>query len=75
MLFCDEGYVRTYIVSPGLVYGLASGPLVDAGIQNKHSIVVPAFIKSSVDRGQSYRYGKGLNIWGSVGLGDRKLNQ
>ncbi|KAH8094661.1 hypothetical protein BXZ70DRAFT_352304 [Cristinia sonorae] len=30
----NEGYVRVYVVAPPFIYGLATGVLVDAGIQN-----------------------------------------
>ncbi|KAF9449168.1 NAD(P)-binding protein [Macrolepiota fuliginosa MF-IS2] len=65
-----EGYVRTYIVAPATVYGIASGKFVDAGLQNKHSIQIPALISASVDRGQAGMIGKGVNIWPNVDIND-----
>ncbi|KAF7775995.1 hypothetical protein Agabi119p4_4388 [Agaricus bisporus var. burnettii] len=61
-----EGYVRAYFVTPGTIYGIASGKFVDAGLAHKHSIQVPALIKTSLDRGQAGMIGKGLNIWPNV---------
>ncbi|EKM80125.1 hypothetical protein AGABI1DRAFT_57587 [Agaricus bisporus var. burnettii JB137-S8] len=61
-----EGYVRAYFVLPSTIYGMASGKFVDAGLANKHSVQVPALIKTSLDRGQAGMIGKGLNIWPNV---------
>ncbi|KAG6915857.1 hypothetical protein DXG01_009564 [Tephrocybe rancida] len=46
------GYVKSYIILPSTIYGLASNKLVDLGIQNPHSIQIPALIDASLDRGQ-----------------------
>lgn len=43
-----EGYVKGYLVSPSTIYGMASGKLVDAGLQNKHSIQTSALIAASL---------------------------
>jgi len=61
-----EGYVRTYIVLPGTIYGLATGPLVDSGIQNPHSQQIPRLIKLSLNRGRAGMVGMGKNIWPNV---------
>jgi hypothetical protein len=66
----DDGYVRTYIVMPATVYGIASGKFVNAGLMNKHSIRIPALITISLDRGQAGMVGKGLNLWPNVHIGD-----
>lgn len=68
-----EGYVRAYFVTPGTIYGIASGKFVDAGLANKHSIQVPALIKTSLDRGQAGMIGKGLNIWPNVHIDEGQL--
>ncbi|KAF5371846.1 hypothetical protein D9615_009545 [Tricholomella constricta] len=49
----NQGYVKTYVVLPGTIYGLATGPLVDLGLQNSHSQQIPALVKIAV----------GLVIW------------
>lgn len=62
----NEGYVRAYLVTPGTIYGIASGKFVDAGLVNKHPIQIPALIKASLHRGQAGVIGKGLNSWPNV---------
>ncbi|KAJ7796950.1 NAD-binding protein [Mycena olivaceomarginata] len=61
-----EGYVKTYIILPSTIYGLASGRFVDAGLQNPHSMQIPALISASLDRGQAGMVGEGKNIWPNV---------
>ncbi|KAF7325704.1 hypothetical protein MKEN_00420600 [Mycena kentingensis (nom. inval.)] len=61
-----EGYIKSYIILPSTIYGLASGPLVNAGIQNPHSIQVPMLIKASLDRGSAGMVGQGKNLWPNV---------
>ncbi|PSS36755.1 hypothetical protein PHLCEN_2v1386 [Hermanssonia centrifuga] len=63
-----EGYVKTYIILPSTIYGIASTPLVDAGIQNPYSIQIPALIKASLGRGHPGMVGKGAALWGSVNI-------
>ncbi|KAH9003177.1 hypothetical protein EDB86DRAFT_3117868 [Lactarius hatsudake] len=63
---CDTGYVRTYIVLPSTIYGIATGKLFDLGISHAHSIQLPVAIKASVDRGQGGVIGEGKNIWPNV---------
>ncbi|KAJ7101856.1 NAD-binding protein [Mycena crocata] len=58
-----EGYVKTYIVVPGAIYGLATGPLVDMGVQNHHSIQIPILVRAAVERGRSGMVGEGKNVW------------
>jgi hypothetical protein len=61
-----DGYVRTYIVLPSTIYGIATGKPFDLGISNSHSIQVPIAIKASLDRGQGGMIGEGKNIWPNV---------
>ncbi|EMD34173.1 hypothetical protein CERSUDRAFT_98104 [Gelatoporia subvermispora B] len=61
-----KGYLQAYFVLPSTIYGLASGPLADAGIMNIHSQQIPTLIKSSLDRGAAGMVGEGKNIWPSV---------
>ncbi|KAI0360215.1 NAD-P-binding protein [Trametes cingulata] len=65
-----EGYVRSHLVVPGLVYGLASGPLFDAGIANPHTIVTPLFVRAALQRGSVGVLGKGVSRWGNVHIDD-----
>ncbi|KAA1475304.1 NAD(P)-binding protein [Dentipellis sp. KUC8613] len=64
------GYARTYIILPAMIYGLATGKLVDAGIVNRRSIQVPAIIKASLARGQGGVVGEGKNFWTNVHIDD-----
>jgi hypothetical protein len=64
------GYVRTYIILPTTVWGIAIGPLVDLGVQNPVSIQVPILIDASMDRGQGGMVGAGKNLWGNVNIND-----
>ena len=68
------GYVKTYIILPSTIYGLASNKLVDRGIQNPHSIQIPALIDASLSRGQGGMVGQGKNIWPNVHIDDGTTN-
>ncbi|KAI0708909.1 NAD-P-binding protein [Cerioporus squamosus] len=57
-----EGFVKAYLVLPSTVYGLASGPLVDAGIMNPQSQQIPALIIASLKRKRAAMVGEGKNI-------------
>ncbi|KAI0370392.1 NAD-P-binding protein [Pilatotrama ljubarskyi] len=65
-----EGYVKTHIVLPSTIYGLASGPLVDAGVMNPRSQQIPALIKASMDRRQAGMVGAGRNFHPNVHIDD-----
>ncbi|KAI0671513.1 NAD-P-binding protein [Trametes maxima] len=69
-----EGYVKTYIVLPSTIYGLAAGPLVDAGIVNPRSMQIPALIRASLDRKQAGMVGEGRNIHPNVHIDDGQLH-
>lgn len=68
--FSYIGYVYTYIVLPSTIYGIATGRLVDLGIQNPYSIQIPALIKAGIDRGHAGLVGKGDNLWPNVHIDD-----
>ncbi|KAI0783871.1 NAD-P-binding protein [Irpex lacteus] len=63
-----EGYLKSYIVLPSTIWGIAKNPLVEAGISNPYSIQVPLLIKASLGRGQAGMVGKGQAIWCSVNI-------
>lgn len=67
-----EGYVKTYIVVPSTIYGIAVSRFVDAGVQNKHSIQLPALIAASLDHGQAVMIGQGKNFWPNIEVHERK---
>ena len=62
------GYARSYIILPGTVWGIVSGPLVDAKIQKAQSHQIPALIRVALNRKQA-----GIrclrSTWGSNTLG------
>ena len=62
------GYVKVYIVSPSVIYGLATGELVEQGIQNPHSIAVPWITRVALDRGRLGMVGAGVNVWPNVDI-------
>ncbi|KAJ7448662.1 hypothetical protein B0H11DRAFT_2080222 [Mycena galericulata] len=66
----DEGYIRSYIVLPSTVYGIATGPLVECGIQKRQTTVLPWLVKASLTRGQGGMVGQGRNVWSNVELYD-----
>ncbi|CDO74490.1 hypothetical protein BN946_scf184979.g45 [Trametes cinnabarina] len=46
----EEGYVRAHIILPATVYGIAQGPLFEAGVSNPHSMQIPRLIRAALDR-------------------------
>lgn len=62
-----EGYVKVYIVLPSMIYGLATGELVEQGIQNPHSYM-PRFAQITLNRGRSGIVGAGVNVWPNVDI-------
>ncbi|KAF7424397.1 hypothetical protein PC9H_009704 [Pleurotus ostreatus] len=66
-----EGYVRTYIILPSTIYGLARGLLVDIGVSNNRSIQIPAIIEASLDRKQGGMVGQGKNLWPNVHIDEQ----
>lgn len=65
-----EGYVRTHIVLPSTIYGIANHALVDAGVSNPHSVQVPLVIKASLKRKRAGVVGKGAAMWPNVHIND-----
>lgn len=66
----ETGYVRTYIILPSTIYGIADTSLVKLGIQNPYSIQIPGLIKASIKRKQGGVVGKGLNLWPNIHIND-----
>ena len=65
--------MRTYIVLPPTIYGIATGKLYDLGISNPHSIQIPIAIRAALDRGQGGVVGEGKNIWPHVEVNEREF--
>ena len=53
---------------PSTIYGLATGKLVDIGVQNRHSVQMPNLIRASLARGQAGIVGEGKNVWPNVNI-------
>lgn len=66
------GYARTYLITPGLIYGLASGPVFDAGIANRTSgsRQIPSLIRAALDRQRSGTIGPGKAVWPIIHVDD-----
>jgi len=65
-----DGYVKTYIILPSTIYGIAKGKLVDIGVQHRYSVQLPLSIKESLLREQAGVVGEGKNIWPNVNIED-----
>ncbi|KAH9840267.1 uncharacterized protein C8Q71DRAFT_795377 [Rhodofomes roseus] len=66
----EAGYVKTYLVCPPLIAGLASGPMYDAGLAHRHSIQAPALMRPALDRKQAGVVGDGKGAWAAVHVND-----
>ncbi|TFK49795.1 NAD(P)-binding protein [Heliocybe sulcata] len=66
----DEGYVRTHIILPSTIFGMASGPLFDKGISNPHSIEIPCMLAIGWHKRESGMVGPGKNVWPCVDIDD-----
>ncbi|KAJ7282434.1 hypothetical protein C8J57DRAFT_1499430 [Mycena rebaudengoi] len=42
----EEGYIKSYIVAPDTIFGIATGKFVQMGLQNSHSMALPFMIMS-----------------------------
>ncbi|KAJ7635022.1 NAD-binding protein [Roridomyces roridus] len=61
-----EGYTKTYIILPSIIYGMATGQFVDKGLQNVHSMALPMLVKTALDRKCAGMVGEGKNVWPNV---------
>ncbi|KAK1216436.1 hypothetical protein PQX77_020932 [Marasmius sp. AFHP31] len=62
----EEGYAKTYNVSPAGTYDVAHHCLVNAGISNSRTILFKLLVPVAVKRGYGITIGKGENIWLNV---------
>ncbi|TCD61922.1 hypothetical protein EIP91_007714 [Steccherinum ochraceum] len=65
-----EGYVKTYNIAPPLVWGLATGALVDAGLQSPVPTCIVIMSRLAIFRGQFGYAGPMLNSWSTVEVHD-----
>lgn len=63
-----EGYIKSYIVLPSTIWGIAQGRLVDLGISNNRSMQIPGLVRASLDRKQGGMVGLGKNLWPNVNI-------
>ncbi|KAF9269884.1 hypothetical protein L218DRAFT_1071401 [Marasmius fiardii PR-910] len=47
----QEGYVKTYIICPSVIYDIARNPLVEAGIANPATILFKLIVPPAIKRG------------------------
>lgn len=71
--FTVIGYIRSYIVAPPFIWGLATGRLVDAGLQNPVTTGVLALSRIAIARGRVSFIGPQLNTWSTVEVNEREL--
>lgn len=67
------GYLKSYIILPSTIWGIAKNPLVDAGIVNPYSQQIPKLIRAALARGQAGQVGKGLARWPDVDIEEGTL--
>lgn len=72
LILSIPGYVKAYIPSPPLVYGLAAGILVDAGVQNPVASGMLILSRIAKSRGSVGYVGPQVNIWSTVHVQDRE---
>ncbi|KAJ7057356.1 hypothetical protein C8F01DRAFT_1307497 [Mycena amicta] len=68
------GYVNTYIVIPGVVYGAARGILAENGIQNMINFAWVALFRLSFARGAAGIIGEGKNLVAHVEVNEVSIN-
>ncbi|KAF7316900.1 Rab guanyl-nucleotide exchange factor [Mycena chlorophos] len=66
----SEGYLKSYIILPSTIYGLATGIVAEQGLQNTRSQQIPRLARVSVQRGQGAMIGEGRNYWNNVHIDD-----
>ena len=67
-----HGHIKSHIIAPSTIYGLARNPLIDAGVANDRSLQIPALVKASIGRGRAGMVGEGKALWPSVHIYDSK---
>ncbi|KAK7679039.1 hypothetical protein QCA50_017983 [Cerrena zonata] len=66
----EQAYVKSHIVIPGLIYGIASGTVANAGIQETLSARISNLILAALDRGRLGMVGDGQAIWPNIHIDD-----
>lgn len=66
------GYARTHIIMPSVIYGVATGPLFDAGIANAHTLVFPLYVRAALHHKHLAMLNEGATCWANVHISDSK---
>ena len=67
---CLQGYIKSYFIIPGLIYGTALGSLADARIHETLSPRISRLLLAALDRGRPGMIGNGEAIWPNVHVVD-----
>lgn len=62
----EEGYVKTWLVFPSTIWGIADSIFVKEGLQKPNSVQIPGRIELAVKLGRAVYVGKGQNLWSHV---------
>jgi hypothetical protein len=66
--------VKTYIVLPSTIFGIASTEFTEKGVQNQLSQQIPLLVKISINRGNTPIIGTGANVWPLVEIGESETS-
>ncbi|TCD67969.1 hypothetical protein EIP91_011770 [Steccherinum ochraceum] len=66
----NEGYLKAYVVAPPLIWGMATGKLADAGLQNPVQSGLLVLGRLSIQRGQVGCVGPMKNVWSTIEVHD-----
>ncbi|TCD67483.1 hypothetical protein EIP91_012344 [Steccherinum ochraceum] len=66
----NKGYLKAYVTAPPLVWGSATGKLVDAGLQNPIQTSLLVIGRMAITRGQFGRVGPQKNMWSTIEVHD-----
>ncbi|KAJ6520903.1 hypothetical protein DFH09DRAFT_225596 [Mycena vulgaris] len=65
-----QGYVKTYIVVPGTIHGIAAGKVADSGAQKTRNKLFGLFAHLAFGRKEAFIFGEGKNEWAHVEIGE-----
>lgn len=66
--------MKAYIIAPPIIWGLATGRLVDAGLQNPVMSGLLVMSRLAIYRGSFGIVGPGLNVWSAIEVNDRMFS-
>ncbi|KAJ6611974.1 hypothetical protein B0H10DRAFT_2223512 [Mycena sp. CBHHK59/15] len=65
-----QGYVKTYIVVLGAIYGTATGKFADAGAHHTRNRLIAGLCGLGIARKEAFLIGEGKNEWPHVEIGE-----